>query len=95
MRLKLHILQTLDCKCAKIRTFSNLKQKFKTYILPIILHLIPVKFKTLKPPTIYRGKSRELPPPPHLLSSSVSAFTYWKQVFLLITVLFKGYHSQR
>ena len=46
------------CKCEKNCTFSIILQKVKSYFLPIsiILRLIPIKFETLKPPSIqYTG----------------------------------------
>ncbi len=43
------------CKCEKNCTFSNILQKVKSCFLPIsiMLCLIPIKFETLKPPTMY------------------------------------------
>jgi hypothetical protein len=45
----------LKCKCEKNCTFSNILQKVKVIFLPvsIILRVIPIKFETLKPPTIF------------------------------------------
>ncbi len=45
------------CKCEKNYTFSYILQKVKSYffanIYSIILRLIPIKFETLKPPSVY------------------------------------------
>ncbi len=43
------------CKCEKNCPFSNILQKVKSYFLPIsiILRVIPIKFETLKPPSLH------------------------------------------
>ncbi len=52
----------LKCKCEKNFTFSNILQKVKTYFLPIsiILSVIPIKFETLKAPTVYSASDEIL-----------------------------------
>ncbi len=53
----------LKYKCEKNCTFSNILQKVKSHFLPIsiILRVIPIKFETLKPPSVgsYQGWGRE------------------------------------
>jgi hypothetical protein len=59
----LELFAILKCKCEKNCTFSNILQKVKSYFLPIsiILRVIPIKFETLKPPTVKPLKNFYVP----------------------------------